>query len=153
MEASSGVVLDHASRRKQISVSGGIVPAPPMRGGALAGGRGKVETNRRSTGGGGWGTPVVHVGQGGLRRGSKENGLSTGASVGQGDVLVVDDSSTARSLLKRAVIRMGRGVDTACTGEVRLSGLAIPPSTLGAAYQGLLRAFCLNRPVGTGRWR
>lgn len=34
-------------------------------------------------------------------------------------VLVVDDTSTVRNLLKRAVSRMGLEVDTACNGEVR----------------------------------
>ena len=39
-------------------------------------------------------------------------------SVPAGDVLVVDDTSTVRNLLKRAISRMGQEVDTACTGEV-----------------------------------
>lgn len=38
--------------------------------------------------------------------------------VGGGDVLVVDDTSTVRSLLKRAVSRLGLTVDTASTGQV-----------------------------------
>lgn len=63
------------------------------------------------------GKRVIHQDRGELQR-RTGNILKKGDGYQKGDVLVVDDTSTVRSLLKRAVTRLGQGVDTACTGQV-----------------------------------
>ena len=63
---------------------------------------------------------------------------------------MVDDTSTVRSLLKRAVTRMGQGVDTACTGEVGGSqGGASPAPKFGGGWL----ATVFTTGFATGFWK
>ena len=129
MAASSGVSLDNTNLlNPTASCRGCVSPTPRERGRSSSSQNNELELKgRNNLAGEGGGALAVHEDRGELRRNSRNIGIEKRASVRKGDVLVVDDTSTVRSLLKRAVTRMGHGVDTACTGQVRLSAWAAPP--------------------------